>query len=57
MTTYTYKNVSSVTQMLLGVGEVKPGETVTTTFRVENPNFKIVETNPRGKAKVKQERN
>lgn len=35
-----YKNVSEVTQAVMGVGIVKPGKTIETNLIIENPNFK-----------------
>lgn len=42
MKTYKYKNISKIAQVILGVGEVQPGEAVEAAFRIENPNFVLV---------------
>jgi len=39
---YTYRNISNVTQSLIGVGEIKAGETIETDKVIENPNFELV---------------
>lgn len=37
-----YKNVSEQPQTLIGVGVVKPGDSVTVEGDITNPNFEIV---------------
>lgn len=39
----TYKNISDSTQELIGVGVVAPGETIETTFSVNNGNFELIQ--------------
>ena len=39
---YTYKNVTSQTQALINIGEVRPGETIETTEPIHNSNFVLV---------------
>jgi hypothetical protein len=39
---FIYKNISHTTQSLIGVGEVKPGETIEVETLIENPNFELV---------------
>ena len=39
----TYKNISDLPQTVVGIGVVKPGETVKVDGSFENPNFKVIE--------------
>jgi len=39
----TYKNISGLPQTVVGIGVVKPGETVKVDGSFENPNFKVIE--------------
>lgn len=37
-----YKNISSQTQEIIGIGVVKPGETIETKKIINNSNFELV---------------
>lgn len=39
---YKYKNVSSQEQTVMGFGVVKPGQTIITQRKLENPNFEYL---------------
>ena len=41
---YTYRNISGVDQVLMGVGEVKADGAIHSAVPIENPNFKLEKT-------------
>lgn len=43
MSTYTYRNTSTQTLTIAGVGVIEPGKTATVSQVVENPNLVLVE--------------
>lgn len=55
MTKYSYRNISKMVQTLVGYGQVKPNEVITTTFKVENPNFELQENAPEPEQKSKSQ--
>lgn len=38
-----YKNISDQTQVLMGIGEVKPSAIIETDVEINNPNFQKIE--------------
>ena len=38
-----YKNISDLPQTVVGIGVVKPGETIKVDSPLENPNFEVIE--------------
>ena len=43
MAKYTYKNTSNVDLVVIGVGEVASGATITSEVELNNPNLKLVD--------------
>ena len=38
-----YKNISKMTQTLIGFGVVEPDKIITTDYPIQNPNFERIE--------------
>lgn len=48
---FKYTNTSKMKQVIIGVGEVKPGKVIETDQEINNPNMRMVGVDPVTKPK------